>query len=148
MIQIETKLGVENLDAILTACPEIDIVWLGTLDARISMSLPANQGMGGSEPEWLEVVDLYEKTLKKHDKPRGGFAFAAPPFGTTEGFKKAVDTYALITMSADVLQLYMMSQDLVMSKTMIAEVVAEREASLKKGENGTAEELAVRNGKN
>ena len=118
----------DNLDAILTACPEIDIVWLGTLDARISMSLAASGASGGAtEPEWLEAVDLFETTLKKHNKPRGGFAFTAPPAGTAEGFKKALDSHALITMSADVLHLYMMSQDLAVSKKLIAEVAAERE---------------------
>lgn len=66
IIQIETLQAIHNLDAILTECGEhIDSVWLGSLDARISMGLP---GMGGSEKEWTDAVALYESTLAKHNK--------------------------------------------------------------------------------
>ncbi|KAI9720463.1 MAG: hypothetical protein M1812_002969 [Candelaria pacifica] len=74
MIQIETLEGINNLDAILTAVPDIDAVWLGTLDARISMNLPGNGGMGGTEQEWVDAVATYENTMKKHNKPSAGFA--------------------------------------------------------------------------
>jgi len=121
MIQVESKLGVENLDAILTECPDIDIVWLGSLDARVSMSLPSNHGMGGAEPEWLEVVELYDATMKKHNKPRGGFSFPNPPFGSPEGLKKASETLSLITVSADVLHLSFLAQDLADCKRIIGE---------------------------
>lgn len=50
IIQIETIIGIQNLDVILTAIGEhIDSVWLGSLDARISMSL---EGFWGDEKEW------------------------------------------------------------------------------------------------
>jgi len=72
VIQIESLRGIKNLDAILTECGEyIDSVWLGSLDARASMSLP---GFAGAEPEWLEAVAEYTAVLKKHDKPSSGFA--------------------------------------------------------------------------
>lgn len=101
MIQIETLEGINNLDAILTECPDVDIVWLGSLDCRVSMNLAANMGstlppllipswrqlpwwklltdnvllVGGDEPEWIEAEKKFEETLKKHNKPRGGFGF-------------------------------------------------------------------------
>ena len=76
IIQIESLRGMQNLDAILTECGEhIDSVWLGSLDARVSMGLP---GVLGQEPEWLEAVALYESALKKHNKPASGLALGPP----------------------------------------------------------------------
>ena len=103
MIQIETLQGIQNLDAILTEVPDIDIVWLGTLDARVSMNLPGNGGMGGPEQEWQDAVQLYEATMAKHDKPKAGFAFGTPELMRTTGtgmslIVVAVDILALGTM--------------------------------------------------
>jgi 4-hydroxy-2-oxoheptanedioate aldolase len=76
IIQIESLKAIQNLDEILTAVGEdIDSVWFGTLDARVSMGLPSGYG---EEPEWLDAVKLYESTLAKHNKPASGFA-AGPP---------------------------------------------------------------------
>lgn len=75
MIQIESLAGIHNLDAILTECPDIDIVWLGSLDARVSMNLSVAFGKTNDEPEWVEAEALFEATLKKHNKPRAGFGF-------------------------------------------------------------------------
>ena len=70
IIQIESEEGARNLDAILTAVGDhIDAVWMGTLDMRISMGY---DGMWGSEPRFLEIVELYQNTLKKHDVPNSG----------------------------------------------------------------------------
>jgi 4-hydroxy-2-oxoheptanedioate aldolase len=81
IIQIESLRGIHNLDAILTECGEhIDSVWLGSLDARVSMGLP---GMAGMEPEWLGAVALYESTLKKHNKPASGLALGPPEMKAT-----------------------------------------------------------------
>jgi len=85
MIQIETLEGIKNLDAILTEVPQIDIVWLGTIDARVSMNLPANGGMGGPEQEWQDAVKLYEATIQKHNKAKAGFAFGTPEVMETTG---------------------------------------------------------------
>ncbi|CAG8980338.1 hypothetical protein HYALB_00013677 [Hymenoscyphus albidus] len=78
IIQIESLAGMRNLDAILTECgDQIDSVWLGSLDARISMNLPGG-GLYGKEPEWLEGVKIYEAALAKHNKPASGLAFGTP----------------------------------------------------------------------
>ncbi|KAI9641290.1 hypothetical protein NHQ30_010091 [Ciborinia camelliae] len=72
IIQIETLQAIHNLDDILTECGEhIDSVWLGSLDARISMGLP---GLWGDEKEWTDAVALYESTLAKHNMPSSGMA--------------------------------------------------------------------------
>ncbi|KAM3072146.1 hypothetical protein ACMFMG_008604 [Clarireedia jacksonii] len=72
VIQIESLEGIHNLDAILTECGEhIDSVWLGNLDARVSMGLP---GTWGDEKEWMDALKIYEGTLAKHDKPASGLA--------------------------------------------------------------------------
>ena len=81
-IQIESYEGIKNLDAILTEVGEhIDSVWIGSLDARISMDL-ASGGLLGEEPEWLEAVALYESTLAKHNKPASGLALGTPEMKT------------------------------------------------------------------
>ncbi|KAI9750495.1 MAG: hypothetical protein M4579_006445 [Chaenotheca gracillima] len=70
IIQIESETGLKNLDAILTAVgDQIDAVWMGTLDLRVSMGL---DGLWGTEPEYLDAVKSYEDTLKKHRKANSG----------------------------------------------------------------------------
>ena len=70
IIQIESVLGARNLDAILTAVgDQIDAVWMGTMDLRVSIGF---DGFWGDEPEFLEIVRNYEETLKKHKKPNTG----------------------------------------------------------------------------
>ncbi|KAK5994374.1 5-keto-4-deoxy-D-glucarate aldolase-like protein [Cladobotryum mycophilum] len=120
MIQIESLKGVENLDAILTEVPEIDIVWIGNLDLRISMGLPGNGGMGGDEPEYNEAKKKVFKVLDKHDKPYGGFAFGTAPLGTPEALKKNSERMALCVVSADVMHLTNMAQDLHVARQTLA----------------------------
>ncbi|KAL9089983.1 MAG: hypothetical protein Q9165_005512 [Trypethelium subeluteriae] len=100
MIQIETLQGIENLDDILTACPDVDAVWLGTLDCRVSMNLVGNSGFGGPEPEWLAAVEKFGEVLKKHNKPRGGFGLGPP-----EMMKQSGTGCAFVTVAADITQL-------------------------------------------
>lgn len=108
----------------MTEVPDIDIVWLGSLDARISMNLPGNFGLGGDEPEWIEARDKFFEVLDKHDKPYGGFSFFQPPFGTAEGFKKAMERMSFVMASADVMHLSNLYEDLKVARKLVAEVRA------------------------
>jgi 2-keto-3-deoxy-L-rhamnonate aldolase RhmA len=114
MVQIESLEGINNLDAILNEVPEIDVVWLGGIDCRISMNLPANFGQG-DEPEWLAAVQQFNGTLKKHNKPRAGFCLA----GGDELTKMAEDNVLLIH-AADVLKLYEMGPQLMAARAVVA----------------------------
>ncbi|RDW68030.1 hypothetical protein BP6252_09426 [Coleophoma cylindrospora] len=99
VIEIESVEGIRNLDAILTEVgDQIDSVWLGTLDARISMGL---QNGYGEEPEWLEVKALYESTLRKHNMPASGLALGPPEIRAKMAKGKSFmvstsDVYALL----------------------------------------------------
>lgn len=117
---LTTAIGINNLDAILTEVPDIDIVWLGALDARVSMNLSGN--MAGQEPEWLEAKEKFFSILDKHDKPYGGFAFVEPPFGGPEAIKEAAKRMSFITCSADVLHLAAVAADLQKAKEAIGQV--------------------------
>ncbi|KAF4624741.1 hypothetical protein G7Y89_g13428 [Cudoniella acicularis] len=106
VIQIESLAGIHNLDAILTECgDQIDSVWLGSLDARISMDLAAG-GLMGDEEEWTEAVKVYEAALAKHNKPASGLAFGTPEMKEhlSRGRSMivvAADTYALMGTMGD-----------------------------------------------
>ncbi|KAL2168961.1 hypothetical protein VTG60DRAFT_6603 [Thermothelomyces hinnuleus] len=114
MVQIETLEGINNLDAILTEVPDIDVVWLGSLDCRISMNLPANFGQG-NEPEWTAAVEKFNSVLKKHNKPRAGFCLT----GGQDLAKMAEDNVLLIH-AADVLKLYEMGPQLLAAREAVA----------------------------
>jgi 4-hydroxy-2-oxoheptanedioate aldolase len=136
MIQIESAEGLENLDAILTECPEVDAVWIGSLDMRVSMGFPANGGMGGPEPEWQAAVAKYLEISGKHDKPRGGMAI-----GPDEMFKMQADNLDFIIGSAEVLQLMSLQLDLQRMKEATAYKIKKADT------NGAAkEEIKVANG--
>ena len=93
MIQIETLEAIDNLDAILTEVPDIDAVWLGTLDVRVSMGLAGS--FGGPEPEYLQAVAKFESILKKHDKPRGGAAIGTPEVVRELGKENSISFVAM-----------------------------------------------------
>lgn len=78
MIQIETVEAIDNLDAILTECPEIDCVWPGLLDLRVSMDLASPPNPGALEPDFVRAMAKFESILQKHDKPRSGLAMGPP----------------------------------------------------------------------
>jgi 4-hydroxy-2-oxoheptanedioate aldolase len=81
IIQIESLEGINNLDAILTEVPEIDCVWIGTLDTRVSMGLPMSVGSRAPSPnafkeeEWIAAMKTYKAALEKHNKPHSGLVF-------------------------------------------------------------------------
>ncbi|KAI0470540.1 Phosphoenolpyruvate/pyruvate domain-containing protein [Xylariaceae sp. FL0804] len=113
MIQIESLEGINNLDAILTECPEVDAVWLGTLDTRVSMNLPGNGGMGGDEQEWQDAAAKWEEVVKKHDKPMAGFAFSP------DLVKKRAESYSFIFTDGETNRLAGMFQDLQATREMV-----------------------------
>ncbi|KAI9713182.1 MAG: hypothetical protein M1820_001167 [Bogoriella megaspora] len=143
MIQIETLAGIHNLDAILTECPDVDIVWIGTLDARVSMNMPANGGFGGSEPEWLEALKIYDETLKKHNKPRAGFAMGPPDIMKMLGAGNS-----FIMCAADVVQLLQLGSSLSLAREVFpAEKKGEAIADLPAGDKQiSGGELNIING--
>lgn len=123
-------LGINNLDDILTQVPDIDIVWLGGLDARISMNLPGNYGLGvGDEPEWIAARAKFFEVMDKHDKPYAGIALATPPFGSPEAFRAASQRMSLIAMSADTLHLMAMGQDLQKCRELVKDSFTAASAS-------------------
>jgi len=133
MIQVESLAGINNLDAILTEVPDIDLVWLGTLDARISMNLPGNAGQGGTEPEWVAAVQTYNKTMEKHKKPKGGFSFAQG-----EELVKAGQGMSFMAIDADVVKLAQMAATLQAARAAFVEG-AEKEKEKKNGKASTTE---------
>lgn len=107
MIQIESLEGIKNLDAILTEVPDIDIVFIGRLDARVSMNLAAQFGQG-DEPEWTRAVEDFHATLKKHKMPYCGM-YLGP---ADENMTKAGKEMEMMVCAADVLALAGMADTL------------------------------------
>ncbi|KAK1624672.1 HpcH/HpaI aldolase/citrate lyase family protein [Colletotrichum phormii] len=101
MIQIESEQAVKNLDEIRPR-----VVLTSTLS-------------GASEPEWVMVSKLFFDTIDKHDKPYAGFAFGGPPYGSPEVLKKAAERMSLVMISADVVHLGAMAQDLQQARELI-----------------------------
>ncbi|AEO63762.1 uncharacterized protein THITE_123303 [Thermothielavioides terrestris NRRL 8126] len=114
MVQIESLEGINNLDAILTEVPDIDVVWLGSLDCRISMGLPGNFG-SGNEPEWLAAVDKFNATLKKHNKPRAGFCLTGG-----EDLAKMAQDNVILVHCADVLKFMELPPQLAAAREAVA----------------------------
>ena len=119
VIQIESLKGIENLDNILAQVPDIDAVWLGSLDCRVSMNLPANIGQPQTEPEWIAAKETFLATLKKHNKPYAGFYITSR--GTKQGLQKACKEMAMVFITADVEALTAMNQTLKSARRAIKE---------------------------
>ncbi len=117
MIQIESLAAIQNLDAILAAVPDIDIVFLGMLDCRVSMNMKGGFGVVAEEPEWLESLALFKDTLKKHDKPWARYSFAAEPF------RKEVDGMSVCFVTFDVMALMAMNDQLVAARAAAESLV-------------------------
>jgi hypothetical protein len=66
----------------------------------------------GDEPEWLAAREKFFKIIDKHDKPYGGFAIAAPPFGTLDTIRQASKRMSYMMVTADVMHLANLAQDL------------------------------------
>ena len=94
MIQIETAEAIDNLDAILTEVPEIDVVWPGILDISVSMGLDA-PWVGEPNPEFVQAMAKFESTLKKHGKPRGGQALGGPEAMGEQGKNNSISFVAV-----------------------------------------------------
>ncbi|KAL5360157.1 2,4-dihydroxyhept-2-ene-1,7-dioic acid aldolase [Aspergillus floccosus] len=64
-VQIESRLGVENVDAIC-AVPGVDMIFIGPNDLALSMLgyVPAR----GDEPEFSDAIDTVVAAAKKHGK--------------------------------------------------------------------------------
>ncbi|KAL5610704.1 hypothetical protein FOBRF1_006821 [Fusarium oxysporum] len=135
MIQIESLEGINNLDAILTEVPDIDVIWLGSFDARISMNLAGNMSTGGDDQEWLDAREKFFATIDKYDKPYSGFAFVNPPYGSPGTLKQAAERMSMIIITTDAIHLAGMAQDLAQSREVIG--FPETNGTLK--ENGTQE---------
>lgn len=86
-------------------------MWLGSLDARVSMGFPGQFG-SGTEPEWLAAREKFFQVMDKHDKPYGGFAIATAPFGTLDTIRQASKRMSYMTITADVMHLMNLGQDL------------------------------------
>ncbi|KAA8644436.1 hypothetical protein EYZ11_009354 [Aspergillus tanneri] len=106
VIQIESLEGLNNLDSILSEVPEIDAVWFGIIDCRVSMGLRWESGVVPTEPEWQEALAKFGNIMRKHNKPCAGFALGPPEKMRAMGEGKslvfvAVDVLALLSIVAD-----------------------------------------------
>ena len=66
---IETKLGLENVDAI-AAVPGVDVLWLGHFDLTNFLGIPAQF----SHPQYRDAVKRIAAAAKKHGKSAGYMA--------------------------------------------------------------------------
>tara|TARA_R110002003_G_scaffold72_8_gene6733 strand:+ start:268 stop:627 length:360 start_codon:yes stop_codon:yes gene_type:complete len=65
MIQIETRAGVDNVDAI-AAVPGVDVIFIGPND--LAQALLGYVPARGDEPEFVAAIDKIEAAARKHGK--------------------------------------------------------------------------------
>ncbi|KAJ5126892.1 hypothetical protein N7448_007671 [Penicillium atrosanguineum] len=92
MIQIETRAGVENVDAIC-AVPGVDLVFIGPND--LAQSLLGYTPARGDEPEFVAAVDNIIAAARKHGKWAGRMVNN----GTTA--KEARERYDMVAVTGD-----------------------------------------------
>ncbi len=66
IVQIETAAGLENVDAI-TAIPEIDVIFIGSMDLSCSLGFPGEV----DHPRMQEATQHIMETAEKYNKPTG-----------------------------------------------------------------------------
>ncbi|KAF5862078.1 hypothetical protein ETB97_012143 [Aspergillus alliaceus] len=64
------------------------------------MGLSGGHGIVGTEPEWLEAVELFHKSMRKHDKPYSGFCLAKG-----DSFLKGKSHMSMCIVAGDTLKL-------------------------------------------
>lgn len=116
IIQIESPEGIDNLDDILTQVPDIDAVWIGTIDLRVSMGL---EDPWGNEPEFLEAIAKYESVLRKHDKPGSGIVQGSP-----ETMKYLSRGRAFMLVASDVQAMMSQKQALVDARALMPKITS------------------------
>ncbi|QKX64752.1 uncharacterized protein TRUGW13939_11928 [Talaromyces rugulosus] len=92
MIQIETRMGVENVDAIC-AVPGVDVVFIGPND--LAQSLLGYTPARGDEPEFVAAVDKIIAAAKKHGK------WAARMVNNGSTAKEARKRYDTVAITGD-----------------------------------------------
>ena len=92
MIQIETRAGVENVDAI-AAVPGVDVVFIGPND--LAQSILGYTPARGDEPEFVAAVDKIIAAARKHGK------WAARMVNNGTAAKEARQRYDTVAITGD-----------------------------------------------
>ncbi|KAF2130242.1 Phosphoenolpyruvate/pyruvate domain-containing protein [Dothidotthia symphoricarpi CBS 119687] len=89
MIQIETRAGVDNVDAI-AAVPGVDLIFIGPND--LAQALLGYVPARGDEPEFVAAIDKIEQAARKHGK---WFGRMVNNGSAAKDVKKRYDTVAI-----------------------------------------------------
>jgi 4-hydroxy-2-oxoheptanedioate aldolase len=92
MIQIETRAGVENVDAI-AAVPGVDVIFIGPND--LAQALLGYVPARGDEPEFVAAIDKIEKAARKHGK------WFARMVNDGTAAKEAKERYDMVAITGD-----------------------------------------------